>query len=80
MNSPRGHDSVVGVGGYRLDATRSQQVALARLVLADPWVAMLDGASSAGARFFEAAAVQALAGRTALVSAHRLTQAAPRTG
>lgn len=76
---PEGLNTVVGVGGHRLDATRSQQVALARLVLADPRVAVLDEASaeagSAGARLLEAAAEQALAGRTALVIAHRLTQA-----
>lgn len=49
-------------------------------LLADPAVAVLDEvtaeAGSAGARVLEAAAEAALAGRTALVIAHRLTQAA----
>jgi ATP-binding cassette subfamily C protein len=72
--------TIVGVGGVTLTAAQAQQVALARLVLADPLVAVLDEATaeagSAGARTLEAAADRVLAGRTALVVAHRLTQAA----
>jgi ATP-binding cassette subfamily C protein len=70
----------VGDGGDELSATRAQQLALARLVLADPAVAVLDEATaeagSAGARTLERASAAALAGRTAVVIAHRLTQAA----
>ncbi len=77
---PDGLATVVGAGGHRLTATQAQQLALARLVLADPLVAILDEATaeagSAGARVLEAAALCALDGRTALVVAHRLTQAA----
>ncbi|MGH3616068.1 MAG: ABC transporter ATP-binding protein [Pseudonocardia sp.] len=77
---PDGLATVVGAGGHRLSATQAQQVALARLVLADPLVAILDEATaeagSSGARVLEAAALRALEGRTALVVAHRLTQAA----
>jgi ATP-binding cassette, subfamily C, bacterial len=77
---PDGLATVVGAGGHRLTATQAQQLALARLVLADPLVAILDEATaeagSAGARILEAAALRALDGRTALVVAHRLTQAA----
>jgi ATP-binding cassette, subfamily C, bacterial len=77
---PDGLTTVVGAGGHRLTATQAQQLALARLVLADPLVAILDEATaeagSAGARILEAAALRALDGRTALVVAHRLTQAA----
>ncbi|MFJ3479446.1 ABC transporter ATP-binding protein [Streptomyces microflavus] len=76
---PEGLATVVGEGGHRLDPTRAQQLALARLVLADPPVAVLDEATaeagSAGARTLERSAEAALAGRTALVVAHRLTQA-----
>ncbi|MCE3554388.1 ABC transporter ATP-binding protein/permease [Pseudonocardia sp. RS11V-5] len=71
--------TVVGDGGHGLTAVQAQQLALARLVLADPPVAILDEATaeagSAGARALEASARQALAGRTALVVAHRLSQA-----
>ncbi|WP_412544034.1 ABC transporter ATP-binding protein [Longispora sp. K20-0274] len=77
---PEGLDTEVGDEGHRLTVTQAQQVALARLVLADPPVAILDEATadagSAGSRVLEAAAANALAGRTALVVAHRLTQAA----
>ncbi|HVV14347.1 ABC transporter ATP-binding protein [Amycolatopsis sp.] len=77
---PSGLSTVVGDGGHRLTAAQSQQLALARLVLADPPVAILDEATaeagSAGAKALEAAADAALAGRTALIIAHRLTQAA----
>ena len=76
---PDGVDTVIGRGGHRIDAARSQQLALARLVLADPPIAVLDEATaeagSAGARMLERAAARALEGRTALVVAHRLTQA-----
>jgi ATP-binding cassette subfamily C protein len=72
-------DDVVGDGGDELGATRTQQLALARVLLADPIVAVLDEATaeagSAGARELERAADAALAGRTSVVIAHRLTQA-----
>ncbi|MEH1125252.1 ABC transporter ATP-binding protein [Micromonospora sp. CPCC 206061] len=77
---PHGLATVVGEGGHKLTATQAQQLALARIVLADPPVAVLDEATaeagSAGARVLEEAAARALEGRTALVVAHRLTQAA----
>ncbi|GHE09761.1 ABC transporter ATP-binding protein [Klenkia taihuensis] len=75
-----GLDALVGEGGQELTAPQAQQLALARLVLADPPVAVLDEATaeagSAGARDLEEAALAATAGRTTLVVAHRLTQAA----
>jgi ATP-binding cassette subfamily C protein len=76
---PDGMDTVVGSGGRTLTVVQSQQLALARLVLTDPRVAVLDEATaeagSAGARLLDEAANNALAGRTGLVVAHRLTQA-----
>ncbi|WP_307712098.1 ABC transporter ATP-binding protein [Streptomyces sp. V4I23] len=77
---PEGLATVVGEGGHRLTVTQAQHLALARLVLADPPIAILDEATadagSAGARVLEAAAVRALEGRTGLMVAHRLPQAA----
>ncbi|WP_369044448.1 ABC transporter ATP-binding protein [Streptomyces sp. Midd1] len=77
---PEGLGTVVGEGGHRLTPAQVQQLALARLVLADPPVAVLDEATaeagSTGARLLEKAAARAVEGRTALVVAHRLTQAA----
>ncbi|WP_049580259.1 ABC transporter ATP-binding protein [Streptomyces sp. SBT349] len=76
---PEGLATVVGEGGHRLTATQAQQLALARLVLADPPVAVLDEATaeagSTGARALERSADRALEGRTALIVAHRLSQA-----
>ena len=77
---PDGIATVVGDGGHALTVVQAQQLALARLVLADPPIAVLDEATaeagSAGSRVLDAAALRALEGRTALVVAHRLTQAA----
>ncbi|QDY09344.1 ABC transporter ATP-binding protein [Micromonospora sp. HM134] len=79
LTLPDGLDTVVGEGGHPLTAAQAQQLALARVVLLDPAVVVLDEATaeagSAGARDLEQAAAAALAGRTALVVAHRLTQA-----
>ncbi|WP_031465902.1 ABC transporter ATP-binding protein [Sciscionella sediminilitoris] len=75
-----GLDTVVGDGAHRLTTTQAQQLALARLLLVDPPIAILDEATaeagSAGSRVLERAAEAALHGRTALIVAHRLTQAA----
>jgi len=75
-----GLDTIVGEGGHELTSAQAQQLALARLQLADPTVAVLDEATaeagSQGARELERAAAAVTAGRTTLVIAHRLTQAA----
>ncbi|MGV9363881.1 ABC transporter ATP-binding protein [Amycolatopsis sp. NPDC003731] len=77
---PDGLATVVGEGGHQMTVTQAQQLALVRLVLADPPIAILDEATaeagSAGSKVLESAAAAALEGRTALVVAHRLTQAA----
>lgn len=77
---PEGVHTVVGAHHHRLTAAQMQQIALARLVLKDPDVAVLDEATaeagSSGARALEDAALAATAGRTTLIVAHRLTQAA----
>ncbi|MFC4564168.1 ABC transporter ATP-binding protein [Nocardiopsis mangrovi] len=79
LGLPDGLATVVGESGQRLTAHQGQQLALARLILADPAVAVLDEAGaeagSAGARDLERAAVAATEGRTTLVVAHRLPQA-----
>jgi ATP-binding cassette subfamily C protein len=76
---PDGLATPVGEGGHRLTAAQAQQVALARLVLTAPAVAVLDEATaeagSAGARDLDRAALAATQGRTTLIVAHRLSQA-----
>ena len=75
-----GLDTLVGEQGIALTAAQGQHIALARLVLAAPEVVVLDEATaeagSAHATDLEAAAAVATDGRTTLVVAHRLTQAA----
>jgi len=75
-----GLDTLVGEHGVALTAAQAQHIALARLVLADPKVVVLDEATaeagSAHAAELEDAATAATKGRTTLVVAHRLTQAA----
>lgn len=77
---PEGLDTVLGGGEHELTAAQAQQVALARLVLADPELAIFDEATaeagSTDAGVLDRAAAAALAGRTGLVIAHRLSQAA----
>ncbi|AUI64054.1 ABC transporter ATP-binding protein [Amycolatopsis sp. BJA-103] len=77
---PDGLDTLVGVGGYPLTDAQAQQLALARLLLTDPELAILDEATaeagSTHAGLLDRAAQVALEGRTALVIAHRLSQAA----
>jgi ABC-type multidrug transport system fused ATPase/permease subunit len=76
---PDGLDTVVGDHGHPLSPAQAQQLALARILLHDPLVAVFDEATaeagSSGARELEAAAVAVTQGRTALIVAHRLTQA-----
>jgi ATP-binding cassette subfamily C protein len=77
---PDGLDTLVGGHGLELTAAQAQQVALARIVLADPDLAILDEATaeagSTDAGLLDRAADAALSGRTGLVIAHRLSQAA----
>lgn len=75
-----GLDTPVGEHGIDLTAAQAQHLALARLVLADPRVVVLDEATaeagSTAAGELDAAALAATEGRTTLVVAHRLSQAA----
>lgn len=71
-----GLDTEVGSGGLALTPAQAQQVALARLVLADPHTLVLDEATSLldprAARHLERSLARVLDGRTVVAIAHRL--------
>jgi ABC-type multidrug transport system fused ATPase/permease subunit len=73
---PDGLDTEVGSGGHALTEAQSQQVALARLVLADPHTLVLDEATSLldprAARHLERSLAAVVEGRTVVAIAHRL--------
>jgi ABC-type multidrug transport system fused ATPase/permease subunit len=72
-----GLDTVVGERGYRLSGGERQRLTIARLLLAQPRVVILDEATahldSTSEAAVQAALGEALAGRTAVVIAHRLS-------
>ncbi|MEU6403328.1 ABC transporter ATP-binding protein [Streptomyces sp. NPDC046985] len=72
----QGLDTEVGSGGLALTPAQAQQVALARLVLADPHTLVLDEATSLldprAARHLERSLSRVLDGRTVVAIAHRL--------
>ncbi|MFC8039674.1 ABC transporter ATP-binding protein [Paenarthrobacter sp. NPDC057355] len=75
-----GLETLVGAGGHQPTPEQAQQLALARLLLKDPPIAVLDEATAeagtGSATMLDQAAEAALAGRTSVVIAHRLSQAA----
>jgi ABC-type multidrug transport system fused ATPase/permease subunit len=73
---PEGLDTPIGTGGHPLTPAQAQQLALARLVLADPHTLVLDEATSLldprAARHLERTLASVLEGRTVIAIAHRL--------
>ena len=73
---PEGLETTVGSGGHALTEAQSQQLALARLVLADPHTLVLDEATSLldprAARHLERSLAAVVSGRTVVAIAHRL--------
>ncbi|MEV0378443.1 ABC transporter ATP-binding protein [Nonomuraea sp. NPDC050643] len=76
---PGGLDTDLGHGAHRPDGAQAQQLALARVVLADPHTLILDEATAlldpATARHTERALAAVLEGRTVVAIAHRLQTA-----
>jgi len=74
---PDGLETVVGERGYRLSGGERQRLTIARLLLAQPRVVVLDEATahldSTSEAAVQAALAEALTGRTAVVIAHRLS-------
>ncbi len=74
---PDGYDTLVGERGYRFSGGEKQRVAIARMLLKDPCIVVLDEATShldsENEALVQAALTTALEGRTSIVIAHRLS-------